>query len=170
MGRRMTPPMGMSPPIFSAIWTICYHCNMLLLQIPLLNWIIEQPLFLWRSLDLSMHQTCAIPYIMKQKIWTKYQPSTSCTKMCPPFTTPMYINIIQCAKRYHPWNVSTICLYQHVNMCIYQYANHVHPPICQLCASTNMKKKFHITHDMSLPWTKCLDHQMPHVPKYMLIN
>jgi hypothetical protein len=37
---------------------------------------------------------------------------------------------MQCAKRYHPWNVSIICLYQ--------YANHVHPPICQPCASTNM--------------------------------
>jgi hypothetical protein len=36
-----------------------------------------------------------------------------------------------CEKRYHPWNVSIICLYQHGNMCIYQYANHVHLPICQ---------------------------------------
>jgi hypothetical protein len=25
MGRRMTPTMDMSPPIFSAISTICYH-------------------------------------------------------------------------------------------------------------------------------------------------
>jgi hypothetical protein len=53
-------------------------------------------------------------------------------------TSTMYINIMQCAKRYHPWNVSIICLYQYANMCIYQYANHVHPPICQPCASTNM--------------------------------
>jgi hypothetical protein len=29
MGRRMTPPMGMSPPIFSAISTICYHIMIL---------------------------------------------------------------------------------------------------------------------------------------------
>ena len=70
-------------------------------------------------------------------------------------TSTMYINIIQCAKRYHPWNVSIICLYQHANhvhppifqpcastnmptMCIHQYANHVHLLICQPCASTNM--------------------------------
>ena len=58
--------------------------------------------------------------------------------VCSSCTTPMYINIMQCAKRYHPWNVSIICLYQHANMCIYRYANHVHPPICQPCASTNM--------------------------------
>jgi hypothetical protein len=60
--------------------------------------------------------------------------------MCPqctnPCTSTMYINIIQCAKRYHPWNVSTTCLYQHVNMCIYQYANP--------CASTNMPTKCHL--------------------------
>ena len=53
-------------------------------------------------------------------------------------TSTMYINIMQCAKRHHPWNVSIICLYQYANMCIYQYANHVHPPICQPCESTNM--------------------------------
>ena len=106
----------------------------------------EQYDTIWRYMDLFMHQTCAIPFIIKQNIcqqwnresWTVYPPSASCTKMCPPCTTSMYINIIQCAKRYHPWNVSTISLYQHVNMCIYQYANHVHPPICQPCASTNM--------------------------------
>jgi len=54
--KKNTPIMGMSPPIFSAIWTICYHCNMLLLQMLLLNQNIDQSLFLWWSLDLSMHQ------------------------------------------------------------------------------------------------------------------
>jgi hypothetical protein len=65
---------------------------------------------------------------------------------------PMYINIMQCAKRYHPWNVSIICLYQHANMCIYQYANHVHPPICQPChlpICQTCVQNMPITHDMS---------------------
>jgi hypothetical protein len=47
-----------------------------------------------------------------------------------PCTSTMYINTIQCAKKYHQWNVSTICLYQ--------YANHVNLPTCQTCVSTNM--------------------------------
>jgi hypothetical protein len=47
--------------------------------------------------------------------------------VCPPCTTSMYINTIKCTKRYHQWNVSTICLYQH--------ANHVHILICQPCAT-----------------------------------
>ena len=29
MGRRMTPPKGMSPPIFSTRWKICYHMTIL---------------------------------------------------------------------------------------------------------------------------------------------
>ena len=75
--------------------------------------------------------------------------------VCSSCTTPMYINIMQCAKRYHPWNVSIICLYQHANMCIYQYANmciyqyanHVYLPTRQTM--------YHITHDMSPSLTKC---------------
>ena len=96
----------------------------------------EQYATIWRSLDLFMHQTCAIPYIMKHNIchqwnresWTIYPPSTSCTKMCPPCTTPMYINHVhqQCAKRYHQWNVSTICQHVHLPIC-----QHVHLPTCQ---------------------------------------
>jgi len=103
--------------------------------------------------------------------------------VCSSCTTHMYINTMQCAKRYHPWNVSIICLYQYANMFIYQYANHVHPPICQPCSSTdmptmciyqyvnhvhlpiwqpcaseNMPTMWHITHDMSPLWTKCHNH------------
>jgi hypothetical protein len=74
-----------------------------------------------------------------RKISTKYIMYKMCAHhaqhLC---TSTMYINIMQCAKIYHPWNLSIICLYQHVNMCIYQYANHVYPPICQPCESTNM--------------------------------
>ena len=62
--------------------------------------------------------------------------------VCSSCTTPMYINIMQCAKRYHPWNVSIICLYQ--------YANHVHLPTCQTM--------YHITRDMTPSWTKCHNH------------
>ena len=96
----------------------------------------EQYATIWRSLDLFMHQTCAIPFLLKQNIcqqwnresWTIYTPSASCTKMCPPCTTSMYISHVhqQCAKRYHPWNVSTI--FQHVHLPICQ---HVHLPTCQ---------------------------------------
>ena len=42
-------------------------------------------------------------------------------------------------------NISSMeCINQHGNMCIYQYANHVHLPTCQTM--------YHITHDMSPSW------------------
>ena len=86
-----------------------------------------------------------------RKISTKYILYKMCAHHAQHLCTlTMYINIMQCAKRYHPWNVSIICLYQHANMCIYQYANHVHLPTCQTM--------YHITHDMSPSWTKCHNH------------
>ena len=81
---------------------------------------------------------------------TIYPPSASCTKMCPPCTTTMYINHVhqQCAKRYHPWNVSTIW-------------QHVHLPICQQCAYINMINKYHLWvyhHASSLAPSKYVNH------------
>ena len=125
MGKRMTPPMGMSPLSF-------YKMNIVLPY--------NDP---WTCSCIKL-----MPY---QASWRKRYANNEIKNheqninqvhpvqnVCSSCITLMYINIMQCAKRYHLWNVSIIFLYQHANMCIYQYANHVHPPICQPCASTNM--------------------------------
>ena len=132
MGRRMTPPR------------VC---------LPLSSLQDEQYATIWRSLDLFMHQTCAIPYIMKQKIchqwsresWTIYPPSASCIKMFPPCTTPMYINNVPkdiIHEMYPPY--ANMCIYQYANMFIYQHAKQ--------CASINMLNKYHpwVYHHTSL--------------------
>ena len=78
-----------------------------------------------------------------------------------------------CEKIQHPWNVSTICLYQHVNMCIYQYANHVHPPICQPCVISLMICLHHEPSTITMYQTNtncCVNKVIPikHIP-YMSV-
>jgi hypothetical protein len=65
-----------------------------------------------------------------------YPASASCTKMCPPCTTSMYIkNVLKdiIHEMYPPY--ANMCIYQYANMCIYQHAKQ--------CASINMLNKYH---------------------------
>jgi hypothetical protein len=79
-----------------------------------------------------------------------------------PCTSTMYINTIQCAIRYHPWNVSTICQTcastNMPTMCIYQYANHVHLPICQTMCIYQYASKCH--NHVSQTNTNCCANQV----------
>ena len=119
-GKKNDSPYGYVSPMFSTRWTMCYHITIL------------GPFHASNSSHTKHHEA---KDMSTMKNINQVHPIQNVCSSC---TTPMYINIMQCAKRYHPWNVIIICLYQHANMCIYQYANHVHPPICQPCASTNM--------------------------------
>ena len=102
-----------------------------------------------------MHQTHAIPSIMKQNINQVHLVQNVCSSC----TTPMYINHVH---QHHEMcqNISSMeCINhmplstcQHVHlpifqpcastniptMCIYQYPNHVHLPICQPCVISLM--------------------------------
>ena len=91
-----------------------------------------------------------------RKISTKY---FLYQNVCSSCTTPMYINIIQCAKIYHQWNVSTIC-------------QHVHLPICQPCqpcASTNMPNNVHlpICQTSVISLMICLHHEPSAIIMYL---
>ena len=124
--------MCMSPPIFSAIWTICYHCSMLLLQILLLQ--SEH-----RSNSLSMtilglvhasnschtiHHEAKDMSTMNRESWTKHQPCT---------------HVHQYHTIYH--NISSMECIDHMQ----EYV-----PIVYQTYDSN---KCHITHDIPLPWT-----------------
>ena len=101
----------------------------------------EQYATLWRSLDLFMHQTCAIPFIIKQNIcqqWNSRIMNNISTKCIMYQNVPTMHNThvhqpctsIMCQK------ISSMKCIHH--MPIINYAKHVHLPICQPCASSNM--------------------------------
>ena len=73
-----------------------------------------------------------------------------------------------CQKKYHPWNISIICLCQYANMCIYQYANHVNPPIYQPCETTNMTNMCIYQHDKQciISLMICLHHEPSIITMY----
>ena len=133
--------MGMSPPIFSARWTICYHMMIL------------GPVHASNLYHTSWNKIYVINEIEnhEQYIHQVHHVPKCAHHEQHPCTSTMYINNVPkdiIHEMYRPY--ANMCIYQYANMCIYQ--------LFQSCASTNMSTMciyrylFLLYHCVISPW------------------
>ena len=128
MGRITTPPIVMSPPIFSARSTICYHIMIL------------GPIHASNSCHTKHHEAKDMSTMKSRimsKISTKHILYKNVWSSC---TTPMYINHVHQHHASHVHlPICQPCASTNIpTMCIYWYSKHVHLPICQPCVISLM--------------------------------